>query len=41
LITINVTLLPVISRQRQTEFGLEKYARGELIGQASGKGGMP
>ena len=40
LITINVTLLPVISRQRQTEFGLEKYARGELIGQASGKGGM-
>ena len=40
-ITINVTLLPVISRQRQTEFGLEKYARGELIGQASGKGGMP
>jgi hypothetical protein len=41
LITINVTLLPVISRQRQTEFGLEKYARGELIGEASGKGGMP
>jgi len=40
-ISINVTLLPVISRQRQTEFGLEKYARGELIGQASGKGGMP
>ena len=40
-ITINVTLLPVISRQRQTEFGLEKYARGELIGQASDKGGMP
>ena len=40
-ISINVTLLPVVSRQRQTEFGLAKYARGELIGEASGKAGLP
>ena len=41
LININVTLLPVISRTRQTEFSLAEYARGELIGDATGTGGMP
>lgn len=41
LITINVTLLPVISRTAQTRFSLEKYAKGGLIGEANGRGGMP
>ena len=41
LITINVTMLPVISRTAQTRFSLEKYAKGGLIGEANGRGGMP
>jgi hypothetical protein len=41
LISVNVTLLPVVSRLRQTEFSLAEYARGELIGKATREGGMP
>jgi|TARA_R110000782_G_scaffold78730_1_gene156797 hypothetical protein len=41
LININVTLLPVVSRSAQNRFSLAKYARGGLIGKASGEGGMP
>jgi hypothetical protein len=39
--TINVTLLPVVSRSAQTRFSLASYARGELIGTARGNGGQP
>lgn len=41
LMTINVTLLPVVTRRRTTEFSLQRYARGELIGDKNGVGGMP
>ena len=41
LISVNVTLLPVVSRSAQTRFSLAEYARGELIGIASEEGGMP
>jgi hypothetical protein len=41
LINVNVTLLPVISRKRQTDFGLARYARGELIGTPTREGGLP
>ena len=41
LMTVYVTLMPVISRTQQTEFSLAKYARGELIGTRTGAGGMP
>ena len=41
LISVNVTLLPVISRSAQTRFSLEEYAKGKLIGDARGLGGMP
>jgi len=39
LMTVNVTLSPVYSRKQQTEFSLEKYARGDLIGSSKGRGG--
>ena len=41
LISVNVTLLPVVSRSAQTRFSLAEYARGELIGKATREGGMP
>ena len=41
LMTVYVTLMPVISRTRQTNFSLAKYARGDLIGTRTGAGGMP
>jgi len=41
LMTVYVTLMPVISRTAQTRFSLEKYARGDLIGKPKGIGGMP
>ena len=41
LMTVYVTLMPVISRTQQTKFSLEEYARGGLIGSRTGAGGMP
>ena len=41
LMTINVTLLPIVTRTRTTQFSLERYARGELIGDKTGVGGTP
>ena len=41
LMTVYVTLMPVISRTAQTRFSLAKYARGELIGGRTKPGGMP
>jgi len=41
LMTVYVTLMPVISRTAQTRFSLAKYARGDLIGKPNGVGGMP
>jgi len=37
---VNVTLLPIISRSQQRGFSLDKYARGELIGNKNGIGGV-
>lgn len=41
LMTINVTLQPVVSRAAQTRFGLENYAAGKLVGGSRGLGGTP
>jgi len=41
LMTVYVTLMPVISRTTQTKFSLAKYSRGDLIGKPRGVGGMP
>jgi len=38
---VTVTLIPAISRARQTEFSLQDYARGAMIGSPKGKGTMP
>lgn len=38
---ITVQLIPVISRTRMREFGLDDYAAGRLIGSKSGPGTMP
>jgi len=38
---VTVQLLPVISRTRMLEFGLDDYAAGRLIGSKSGAGTMP
>jgi len=41
LMTINMTLLPIVSRTQQQSFGLQRYARGELIGNKNGIGTLP
>ena len=41
LITINVTLQPVVSRSAQQRFSLENYAKGRLVGGSRGIGGTP
>jgi len=41
LMTINVTLQPVVSRAAQKRFGLENYAAGRLVGGSRGLGGTP
>jgi len=41
LMTINCTLIPVISRAAQTRFGLRDYAAGRLLGSSIGRGGTP
>lgn len=38
---VNVTLTPIVTRNQTRSFSLEKYARGELIGNKNGIGGMP
>ena len=38
---INISLAPVISRKRQTEFSLKDYSAGKLIGSPRGIGGTP
>lgn len=38
---VTVTLVPAISRKRQTEFSLKKYSRGEMIGSRTGRGTLP
>ena len=40
LMTVNVTLSPVITRRQQVDFSLERYARGDLIGKKNGVGGV-
>jgi len=41
MITINATMVPVVTRNQQKRFNLGAYARGELIGSKTGTGGMP
>ena len=38
---ITVTMIPLISRTRQTDFSLKDYAAGRLIGSKRGPGTMP
>jgi len=38
---INISLAPVVSRKRQTEFSLKEYSAGKLIGGPRGVGGTP
>lgn len=38
---INISLAPVISRKRQTDFSLKDYSAGKLIGSPRGIGGTP
>lgn len=37
---ITVSLLPVVSREAQTQFSLREYSKGALIGSVNGKGGL-
>jgi hypothetical protein len=41
LMTINMTLEPIVSRDQQLNFGLQRYARGELVGSSTGIGTLP
>ena len=41
LLNVNVSLIPVVTRTQTTQFSLEAYARGDLIGSKYGAGGMP
>ena len=41
LMTINVTLQPVVSRAAQQRFSLERYAKGHLVGHSRDIGGIP
>ena len=41
MMTINVTLAPVVSRSAQQRFSLERYAKGHLVGHSRDIGGTP
>ena len=41
LMTINVTLQPVVSRAAQQRFSLERYAKGYMVGHSRDIGGTP
>ena len=41
LMTINVTLQPVVSRAAQQRFSLERYAKGHMVGHSRNVGGTP
>ena len=41
LMTINVTLQPIVSRAAQQRFSLERYAKGYLVGHSQDIGGVP
>ena len=41
LMTVNVTLQPIVSRAAQQRFSLERYAKGYLVGHSQDIGGVP